>query len=80
MRMERPSGHLDAMRAAAPLVQNVTNYVAMNVMANVLLAAGASPAMVHARGEAGSMKNLGAGPAGVASPTCRPRPRPSGPA
>ncbi|MEN9409640.1 MAG: hypothetical protein RL216_1614 [Pseudomonadota bacterium] len=44
--------HLVSMRATAPLVQNITNYVAMNVMANVLLAAGASPAMVHAEEEA----------------------------
>ena len=47
-----PGARLAAMRAAAPLVHNITNYVAMNVMANVLLAAGASPAMVHAREEA----------------------------
>ncbi|MCY4259111.1 MAG: hydroxyethylthiazole kinase [Rhodobacteraceae bacterium] len=40
-----------AVRKAEPLVQNITNYVAMNVMANVLLSAGASPAMVHARDE-----------------------------
>ncbi|MFQ6552566.1 hydroxyethylthiazole kinase [Aestuariibius insulae] len=45
------SGHLEAMRTAAPLVQNVSNFVAMNVMANVMLAIGASPAMVHARDE-----------------------------
>lgn len=44
--------NLSAMRAQAPLVQNITNYVAMNVMANVLLASGASPAMVHAEEEA----------------------------
>ena len=43
---------LQIMRETAPLVQNITNYVAMNVMANVLLAAGASPAMVHAEEEA----------------------------
>lgn len=43
--------YLDRMRATAPLIHNITNYVAMNVMANVLLAAGASPAMVHARDE-----------------------------
>ncbi|NEX46978.1 hydroxyethylthiazole kinase [Pseudotabrizicola algicola] len=43
------TGHfLNQMRATAPLVHNITNYVAMNIMANVLLAAGASPAMVHA--------------------------------
>ncbi|MEM6677379.1 MAG: hydroxyethylthiazole kinase [Pseudomonadota bacterium] len=40
-----------AVRAACPLVHNITNFVAMNVQANVLLAAGASPAMVHAREE-----------------------------
>ncbi len=49
--MSDHAGRLDAMRIAAPLVQNITNYVAMNVMANVMLAAGASPAMVHAREE-----------------------------
>lgn len=41
------------MRARPPLVQCITNYVAMNVAANVLLAAGASPAMVHAAEESG---------------------------
>ncbi|WP_095589361.1 hydroxyethylthiazole kinase [Actibacterium ureilyticum] len=46
------------MRAAAPLVQNITNYVSMNVMANVLLAAGAAPAMVHARQEAAEFAGL----------------------
>jgi len=44
--------YLLKMRQTAPLVQNITNYVAMNVMANVMLVAGASPAMVHAREEA----------------------------
>ena len=33
------------MRAKSPLVLNITNYVAMNFSANVLLAAGASPMM-----------------------------------
>ena len=37
---------LAALRAEPPLVQCITNYVAMNIAANVLLAAGASPAMV----------------------------------
>ncbi|MEP1614120.1 MAG: hydroxyethylthiazole kinase [Roseobacter sp.] len=36
------------LRKRNPLVQCITNYVAMNVAANVVLAAGASPAMVHA--------------------------------
>ncbi len=49
--MENPGTYLAAMRHTAPLVHNITNYVAMNVMVNVLLAAGASPAMVHAREE-----------------------------
>lgn len=39
---------LEALRARRPLVHNITNYVAMGVSANVLLALGASPAMVHA--------------------------------
>lgn len=39
---------LDQMRAARPLVQNITNYVSMDIAANALLAVGASPAMVHA--------------------------------
>ncbi|WP_196259975.1 hydroxyethylthiazole kinase [Pelagibacterium limicola] len=50
--MTTPSSLFIRMRAAAPLVQCITNYVAMNVAANVLLAAGASPAMVHAEEEA----------------------------
>lgn len=58
--MDHPSHHLRAMRDAAPLVQNITNYVAMNVMANVMLAAGASPAMVHARGEAAEFAGFAA--------------------
>jgi hydroxyethylthiazole kinase len=39
---------LERLRARRPLVHNMTNYVAMTVSANVLLALGASPAMVHA--------------------------------
>ena len=39
---------LAKMRAARPLVQNITNFVSMDIAANVLLAAGAAPAMVHA--------------------------------
>ena len=50
--MQDPGLYLLRMRETAPLVQNITNFVAMNVMANVLLAVGASPAMVHAREEA----------------------------
>ncbi|MBO3758761.1 hydroxyethylthiazole kinase [Ciceribacter sp. L1K22] len=53
MTSSTPGKHLASMRDAAPLVQCITNYVAMNVAANVLLAAGASPAMVHSVEEAG---------------------------
>ena len=35
------------LKAKNPLVHCITNYVAMNISANVLLAAGASPAMIH---------------------------------
>lgn len=49
---------LTIMRRNAPLVQNITNFVAMNFMANALLAAGASPAMVHARAEAAEFAGL----------------------
>lgn len=42
---------LQRLRAAAPLVHNITNYVVMNTTANALLAVGASPAMVHAADE-----------------------------
>jgi hydroxyethylthiazole kinase len=36
------------VRDDAPLIHNITNYVAMNVTANALLAIGASPVMAHA--------------------------------
>ncbi len=49
---------LARMRATAPLVHNITNYVAMNFMANVLIAVGASPAMVHAREEVAEFAKL----------------------
>jgi hydroxyethylthiazole kinase len=39
------------VRETAPLVQNITNYVSMDITANALLAFGASPAMVHAEEE-----------------------------
>ena len=50
--------HLAHLRAHPPLVHNITNFVAMNFMANVLLAVGASPAMVHARVEAAEFAAL----------------------
>lgn len=38
---------LQKLRSDCPLVQCITNYVSMDIMANTLLAIGASPAMVH---------------------------------
>lgn len=48
--MPQPDLHdaIARLRARAPLVHNITNYVVMNTTANALLAIGASPAMVHA--------------------------------
>ncbi|MHA3915148.1 hydroxyethylthiazole kinase [Halovulum sp. GXIMD14793] len=43
-----PNAALEQLRAKTPLVHCITNYVAMNIAANVTLAAGASPAMIHA--------------------------------
>ncbi|KAJ4802628.1 Hydroxyethylthiazole kinase [Rhynchospora pubera] len=43
--------HLDAVRRRAPLVQCITNLVSMDIAANVLLASGASPAMIHSINE-----------------------------
>ena len=42
-----PQKLLKTMRESNPLVQCITNYVAMNIAANTMLAAGASPAMIH---------------------------------
>ncbi len=55
------SRHLTQVRAHAPLVQCLTNAVVMNFTANVLLAAGASPAMVDVPGEAGPFARVAAG-------------------
>ncbi|XP_068659162.1 hydroxyethylthiazole kinase [Aristolochia californica] len=38
---------LSALRNRCPLIQCITNFVSMDMMANTLLAAGASPAMLH---------------------------------
>jgi hydroxyethylthiazole kinase len=47
----RAWANLQAIRAQVPLIHNITNFVSMDVVANVLLALGASPAMVHAEEE-----------------------------
>ncbi|GAB2227453.1 hypothetical protein Droror1_Dr00009275 [Drosera rotundifolia] len=38
---------LTQLRAQSPLIQCITNFVSMDLMANTLLSAGASPAMIH---------------------------------
>lgn len=47
------AANLARLRAAAPLVHNITNVVVANYTANALLAVGASPAMVQAEEEVG---------------------------
>ncbi|MCF8061789.1 MAG: hydroxyethylthiazole kinase [Deltaproteobacteria bacterium] len=54
----RAAGNLQAVRNVKPLVHNITNYVVMNVTANALLAAGASPVMAHAVEEVEEMVSL----------------------
>src|SRR5690606_10687265 len=49
---------LDDLRTKHPLVQCITNYVSMDLAANLLNAAGASPAMVHHPKEAGEFAGL----------------------
>ena len=49
---------LEAVRAQAPLVHSITNFVVMNYNANALLALGASPVMAHAREEVVDMVGI----------------------
>jgi len=51
-------GDVLAVRAQAPLVHSVTNFVAMNFNANALLALGASPVMAHAEEEVEEMAGI----------------------
>ena len=46
------------IRHHAPLIHNITNYVAMNTTANALLALGASPVMAHAQEEVADMVGI----------------------
>jgi hydroxyethylthiazole kinase len=50
--------NLRNLRAAAPLVHNITNFVVMNFTANALLAVGASPVMAHALEEVEDMVKI----------------------
>ena len=49
---------VERIRATAPLVHNITNFVVMNTTANALLALGASPVMAHAIDEVDEMTGL----------------------
>lgn len=49
---------LGEIRKTSPLVQNITNYVVMNNTANALLAAGASPVMIHCMEESADMARM----------------------
>jgi hydroxyethylthiazole kinase len=49
---------LTSLRSHSPLVQCITNYVSMDIMANCLLAMGASPAMAHEREEVVDFLNI----------------------
>lgn len=49
---------IHAIRTQSPLVHSITNFVVMNLNANVLLAAGASPVMAHAHEEVKSMVGI----------------------
>jgi len=50
--------HINQIRKNSPLVHNITNFVAMNFSANVLLACGASPLMAHAPEELEEILNI----------------------
>jgi len=51
---------VERIRAQAPLIHNITNFVVMNTTANALLSLGASPVMAHALEEAREMAGLAA--------------------
>jgi hydroxyethylthiazole kinase len=49
---------IERIRATAPLVHNITNFVVMNTTANALLALGASPVMAHAAEEVADLAGI----------------------
>lgn len=54
---QQAAASLVRVRSQAPLVQCITNYVSMDIMANVLIASGMSPAMAHG-GKCGEAKEF----------------------
>lgn len=55
---ETVASALAALRHSKPLIHCIANYVSMDIMANVLLASGCSPAMVHTPEEAAEFSKL----------------------
>ena len=53
-----PSDLLKEIKTKSPLVWNISNFVSMDIAANMLLAIGASPAMAHALEEAEDFSNI----------------------
>jgi hydroxyethylthiazole kinase len=51
-------GDLTKIRNAGPLVHHITNYVVMNISANITLSLGASPVMAHAKPEVEDMVSI----------------------
>ncbi|CAM5188025.1 Hydroxyethylthiazole kinase [Castellaniella defragrans] len=60
MALDLPALHA-RLRAAAPLIQNITNTVVQQFSANVLLAVGAAPAMLDHEADAGQFARLADG-------------------
>jgi hydroxyethylthiazole kinase len=56
--IETLSQDINNLKINQPLIHNITNYVAMNTSANVLLAVGASPLMAHAIDELAEIISL----------------------
>lgn len=54
----RAAADLAAIREKRPLVHQITNYVVMNITANITLLVGASPVMAHAREEVVNMVGM----------------------
>ena len=52
---------LDTVRSVNPLIQCFSNYVSMDINANILLASGASPAMVHSIDECEQFTSFSSG-------------------
>ena len=53
-----PFDLLKEIKTKSPLVWNISNFVSMDIAANMLLAVGASPAMAHALEEAEDFSNI----------------------